>query len=209
MKNKKYHIIGIIILLLISFIVGRCTKSKEVTTITKTITIPETRGSFETPKVIVPESNEIKTVIQYKDTTLVIHQVNEELVNKYLESQEELERLKLYTNAISINNYKNTFDNEDIQLTILSKTEGKLLEVKPEYIIKEKKLPVTIEVPKEELLFRLNAGIYSTYSTELKTYDPGVKLDFINNKNHIISAGYSINKNVMVSYTIPLFKVNK
>lgn len=217
MKNnilKGIIIIGIIILI---FWLGRCTKECEIETIKTTITIPEKKGSFDSPKVLVPESNTIKTVIQYKDTTLVIPQVDQELVEKYLALQQENdltkrenEQLKLYTDAVSINTYKTNFNNEDIDLTITSKVQGKLLDIKPDYIIKSKTVTQDIQIPKnKEKVLSVNIGAYSTYSSELKQFDPGLKLDIIGKKGAVLSAGYSINKNVLVSYSIPIFSIKK
>lgn len=217
MKNNILKIvIGIGIIILIFFL-GRCTKECETETKTITITTPEVKGKFETPNVIVPESNTIKTIIQYRDTTLVIPQVNQELVEKYLALQQENDltkrenqQLKLYTDAVSINNYSTVFDNDDIKLTINSKTEGKLLEIKPEYIIKSKTINKEVEVNKpKEKVFTLNVGVYSTYSKELKTLDPGIKLDGQLKNGQIISAGISLDKNILVSYTIPIFSIKK
>lgn len=213
MKNNVLKIIGIIILIVGIFFIGRCSKECE----TKTITIktPEIKGEFKSPEVLVPESNEIKTIIKFKDTTLVIPQVNEELMQKYLALQnendiakKENEQLKLYSDAIKINTYKTNFNNDDIDLTITSKTQGTLLEIKPEYIIKSKN--ITTEIPKEkQKVFQLNAGVYSTYSKELKTFDPGIKLDMIGKKGSVLSAGYSIEGNIMVGYSIPLLSIKK
>jgi hypothetical protein len=217
MKNnilKGIVILGIIILI---FWLGRCTKECEVETVRTTITIPEKKGSFESPKVLVPESNTIKTVIEYRDSILVIPQVNEELIQKYLALQQENdvtkrenEQLKLYTDAISINTYKNNFNNEDIDLTITSKVQGKLLEVKPEYTIKSKTITQDIQVPKDkQKVLSFNIGAYTTYNKELKQFDPGIKLDIVGKKGAVLSAGYSIDKNIMVGYSIPIFSIKK
>lgn len=210
MKNNKYIIIGIIILLIASFILGRCTSNNKTEKINTTIVVPEKKGSFESPKVLIPQSNNIKTAIQLKDTIIYVPQVDQELVQRYLAQESELERLKAYTNAISINEYENVFDNEDVKIIIKAKTEGKLLELKPEYTIKAKSIPVTIEVPKpKERVFNLNMGAYTTYSQELKQFDPGIKLDLVGKKGSVLSAGYSIDKNIMVSYSIPILTIKK
>lgn len=217
MKNNTLKIAGVIILIIIAFIIGQCTKECEVETKTVTITVPAKSGSFESPKVLVPESTTIKTVIQYKDSTLVIPQINQELVEKYmaLESENdsnkrELARLKLYTDAITINTYENVFDNEDVKIIVKAKTEGKLLELKPEYTIKERTITKDIEIPKpQSKVFQLNVGVYSTYSKELKTFDPGIKLDLIGKRGSVLSVGYSVDKNIMASYSIPIFSIKK
>lgn len=215
--NRNIYIIGTVILLLIaSFSIGRCTKTCEVTPTTVTVTTPEVKGSFESPQVLKPESNNIKTVIKLKDSIVLIPQVNEELMQKYLalENQtntviKENERLKLYSEAITINNYNTPFEDDNIKLNIKSKTQGILLEVKPDYIIKSKTITTNVDLPKpKEKVFSLNGGLQLTFTKDLSKFDPAVKLDFVGKKN-VLSASYSKDGYISVGYTVPIFSIRK
>jgi len=214
-SNLKY-IIGSIILIVIFFFIGRCTKECDIVTKEITVTTPEVKGDFDTPKVLVPESNTIKTIIKFRDTTLIMPQVNQELVEKYLALQNENDAtkrenasLKMYTDAVTINNYNTPFEDDNIKLTIKAKTQGLLLEAKPDYTIKPKTITTNVNIPKEkQKVFSLNAGLQLASTKELSKFDPAVKLDLVGKKN-ILSASYSKDGYISVGYTIPLFSIKK
>jgi len=204
---KGSVILGIIIII---FCLGRCSKKCEITKINVPVTIPAKDGSFESPQVLVPiESKEI-TKILYKDSLIYVPTVNSDLMDKYIQTQEELDKLKLYADAIKINNYKQTFNNDDLELTIEAKTEGKLLNLKPSYTIKSKSLTLPIDIPKpKSQVFAMNVGASIQTTKDLSKLDPAVNLQLINKKGSIIGASYSVDGVIGISYTIPLFKINK
>lgn len=212
MNNKTNIGIGVIILLLIlSFFVGRCTKNSDTKIIETKVTVPEKQGSFKSDStILVPiQTKEVSKII-YKDSILYVPTINQDLVDKYLSTQEELDKLKLYTDAVKINKYETVFDNKDLKLTIRSKTEGKLLELNPEYIIKEQTVPISVEIPKpKEKIFSLNIGAGFNTTKDLAKIDPSIHLDFVNKKGNILSTSYSVDGVIGVKYSIPLFSIKK
>lgn len=210
--NKKTNIgIAVIIgLIILSFIVGRCTKDCSSKTINVPVTVPEKKGEFDTKDTtqLVPiQTREISKIV-YNDSIIYVPTVNQHLVDKYLQTKDELDKLKLYTDAIKINSYETVFDNNDLKLIVKAKTEGKLLELKPIYTIKEQTLNVEVPKPKEKI-FSLNVGAGLTTTKQLDKLDPSVHLDLINKKGNILSASYSVDGVIGVKYSIPLFSIKK
>ena len=214
--NRNLYILGVIILLITSFSVGRCTKTCEVIPTTVTVKTPEVKGHFDSPQVLTPQSTTLKTVIKWRDTVITIPQVNQELMEKYLALQNETDlvkkensQLKLYSDAITINDYETPFEDDNVKIVIKAKTQGKLLDIKPDYTIKSKSLTVPVDIPKPpERIFSLNAGLQLSSTKDLSKFDPAVKLDLIGKKN-ILSASYSKDGYISVGYTIPLFSIKK
>lgn len=218
MRNNIYKIVGIIIILGLFFTIGYCSRKCETEVKTITVTVPEKKGSFESPKVLTPESSTIKTIIKFRDTIISVPQVNEELLNKYLalENENDLikrdnDRLKLYTDAIKINKYKVPFEDDNIKLEIEAETEGKLITLKPaNYLIKSQNVKVDIDLPKpKEKVFSMNIGAGLTTTKQLDKLDPSIHLEMVNKKGNIIGASYSIDGVIGVKYTIPLFSIKK
>lgn len=212
--------LGVIIALLLivfSFFIGRYTKQCKTDVIYTKVTTPEITHKFDSPQVFVPETNAIKSIIKYKDTTIFIPQVNQELLDKYIalenendSNKKELIRLKMYSDAVSIKEYNTPFEDKNIKLNVYSKIQGQLLEQKPEYTIKSQDLtiPVTIPKPKEKV-FSMNVGAGITTTKQLDKIDPSVHLDLINKKGNILSASYSIDGVIGVKYSVPLFSIKK
>lgn len=173
--SNKTRIIAIIIALIIAFMLGWCSRKNDTKIINVPVKVPAKSGSFESPKILVPiDTKEVSKII-LKDTTIYIPTVNEDLLDEYLKTKEERDKLLLYADAIKINNYETKFDNKDISLTIKSKTEGKLLEIKPEYTIKEQELNIPVKVP----ITRDNFGflIGGKYNQNLDTRKANYELD--------------------------------
>lgn len=221
MKDTKRLLItiGIVFILLISsFFLGKCTSECKTESKQIEVTVPEKEGSFESPKILIPQSSETQTVIKFKDTILYIPQVNEELVNKYLALEKETdiikrenERLKLYTDAIKINKYKVPFEDDNLKLEVEAETEGKLLSLKPStYLIKSQKIQTTVDIPKpKEKVFSLNLGAGLTTTKQLDKLDPSIHLDLVNKKGNILSTSYSVDGVIGIKYSINLFNIKK
>ena len=218
MNKTIYIIIGSILLGTLLFFTGRCTKECPTTIKEVTITVPEKTGSFPNPTILKPISSDIKTVIQLRDTVIEIPQVNQELMNKYLALEQEnnsnkrdLDRFKMYADAISINEYEQTFDNDDVSLKVKAKTEGKLLELLiPEYKVKSKTYSTDVNIPKpKEKVFSLNIGAGLTTTKDLNKLDPSIHLDLINKKGNILSGSYSVDGVIGVKYSVNLFNIKK
>lgn len=188
-KDSRNRLIMIGIFVVIAFMLGWCSRGKPKTRIiNKEVTVPAKQGSFPSPNVLVPIDTREVSKIVLKDTTIYVPTVNQELVDKYLQTKEELEKVKLYADAVKINHYETKFDNKDLALTIKTKTEGKLLEIQPDWIIKEQKLTVPVEVPVVKDNFGFLIG--GKYNQNLDTRKANYELD----------AGFRVGKiNVIVS----------
>lgn len=210
MKNNTLKIVIVAVVIIGFFLLGRCSKECKTETKTVTVTVPQKQGKFESPTILKPQSTNIKTAIQFKDSIIYVPQVNEELVQQYLAQKSELERLKSYTNAIAINEYENVFDNDDVKIIVKAKTEGKLLELKPEYTIKPQTVTTNIDIPKpKERVFSMNIGAGINTTKQLDKLDPSIHLDLVNKKGNILSASYSVDGVVGIKYSVNLFNIKK
>jgi len=211
MSDKSKYFIGIIILLFIAFFfIGRCSKRCEVQELKIPVVIPAKSGSFKSPNILVPINTKEVTKIVYLDSTIFVPTVNQELVDKYLQTKSELDKLQQYTEAIRINNYETVFDNKDVKLTIRAKTEGKLLELIPEYTIKKFDTLVSAIVPKpKEKVFSLNIGAGLNTTKTFDKLEPTVNVDLVNKKGSILKASYGTEGTISVGYTFTLFSVKK
>jgi len=209
MSNKSKYFIGIIILLFIAcFFMGRCSKRCEIQEVKIPVIIPAKSGSFKSPQILVPINTKEVTKIVYLDSTIFVPTLNQELVDKYIETKSELDKLQQYTEAVRINSYETVFDNKDVKLTIKTKTEGKLLELIPEYTVKKLDTLISATIPKpKEKVFSMNIGAGLQTTKDLNKLDPTVNLDFVNKKGYIIGGSYSINGVISVKATIPLFSI--
>jgi len=214
MNTNPRLIIGVIIgVIIISFFVGRCSKDRPIQKIEMPVTIPAKTGEFKSPDILVPIQTKEVTKILYKDSVMYVPTVNQDLVDAYIKTLEENDKLKslnLYTDAIKINKYETVFDNKDLKLTVKSTIEGKLLELTPEYIIKEQNIIVPVDIPKpKEKVFAMNIGAAINTSKDLNKIDPSVQLQLVNKKGAILSASYSIDGVVGIGYSIPLFSIKR
>lgn len=211
MSNKtRLGLVITVLLFGVFFLLGRCSKTCRTQTLNIPVVIPEKRDSFPTKGDLVPIETKEITKILYKDSIITVPTVNQDLVDKYLQTKEELDKLKLYTEAIKINNYETKFDNKDLELTIKSKTEGKLLEITPSYVIKQQNINVPVEIPKpKERVFSMNVGAQITATKDLAKFDPSVKVDLVNKKGHILTGSYSLDGVIGVGYSVNLFDIKK
>ena len=126
---------------------------------TTTVTIPEQKGEFEAQKPVYITQTDTVYRTKWKTATDTIeisteNPVNDSLVLAYQNLQDSLERFKMYLDAIQIRKFKNTFEDEYLELTISGEVQGKLNWIKPDYKIKER----TIEVPQKPFSISAFAG---------------------------------------------------
>ena len=214
MKTNPRLIIGIVVgLIIASFFLGRCSRIRPIQEIEMPVIVPAKSGEFKSPDILVPIETKEVTKILYKDSIMYVPTVNQDLVDAYIKTLEENDKLKslnLYTDAIKINKYETVFDNKDLKLTVKSTVEGKLLELSPEYTIKEQNIIVPIKIPEpKKQVFAMNVGAVINTTKDLSKIDPAVQLQLVNKKGSILSASYSIDGVVSVGYSIPLFSIKK
>jgi len=200
-----YILIG---LLLLTIFLQRSCDSNIITPKNTTIVIPAKGGTF-----VKTKSNEIKydTIIKdtiiYKDKKIIIDNTDKTIVEKYLKATDSIGKLKILIDAVKIRRYSDTFDNDDIKLTIETETVGKLNWIKPTYTIKEK----TITVPEKtkETVFAMYGGIEIYNNLQLS--NPGVKVDLgiQNKKGDIFTGGYDMNQNIYIGFKKQIFNIKK
>lgn len=199
-SNIKYIIIGIIILI-ISFFIGRWTSPTE-TKIVK-VTIPESSG--KSPIIINPEPLiQFKDTLIYKDSLIVTENpFNKELADKYINLESETERLKEYIKSIEVRKYKIPFENDTIKIVGDVEVQGELRSLKYNWTIKERKLdiPVSLKRPTMNLLF----GGSVSNSIELNKFNINANLGLQRKNGDLILTSYGIfDKSVQVGYLVNL-----
>lgn len=151
MKIKERLIyIGVIIILLLALF--KCSGDTEYIEVPVEIKVPEVIGEFkkeESPKEIIRDS----IVYKYKYIDREIESKNplmEELLKEYelaVKENDSLKQAQLFFNSIEIRDYNSKFEDEYLSLEIVSKTQGKLLEISPSYTIKERIIKEDVKVP--------------------------------------------------------------
>lgn len=204
MKQKTIYVVFLVIALLFLFgVVRQCTQIKQIKQVT--VVIPEKKGSFEKPTKVDTFTRKPDTIYLQGKEIYTQNPVNKELVRKYLESQDTLGKLKLYLKAIEEVEQTSTFDDEDINLKVYTKTRGTLLNIKPTYTIKEKE--VKVDVPVKVPVFTLYGGgdvIVNNNNFALK-----VDLGIQNKKGTIFNLGVDNNKNYYVGAKFKIFNIKK
>ena len=199
-SNIKYIIIGIIILI-ISFFIGRWTSPIE-TKIIK-VTIPEVSG--KSPIVINPKPIiSIKDSLVYKDTIIYTENpLDKELINRYVKLESEKDKLIAYLNSIQIRKYKIPFENDTIKIIGNVEVQGELKSLNYDWTIKERKLdiPVNLKKPTMNLLF----GGSVSNSIELDKFNFNANVGIQRKNGDLILGSYGIlDKSIQVGYLINL-----
>ena len=196
-----------VVVVLLLFFRG-CKGETEPETIT--ITVPEKKSEFE--PVINPEPETIRVpfeVVKWKDTVIYKENpVNTELVEQYkkvLSDKDSILALQLYADAVAIREYNEVLEDSLIRTDNYFKTQGKLLEFKQEYTLKERE--VSLKTP--ETRFRLLGGIEAGNSLELNKFTAKGNLMFQGRKGNIMSISYDTDKRIWVGYNFTIFKIKK
>lgn len=161
----------------------------------ETITIPPQMGSvtIETPEPIVI----YKTIERAGKTEYVATEnpINQELLSKYNNSLDSIEKLKLYSLAITERKYIEIFNDSVQKITVESDVIGTLTKQKISYITKSKE--ITILKPSNRLEFYLGGNIavpiVNPAGSLLDPLAVGLELEMLTNKN-IFKIGINTNK---------------
>jgi len=178
---------------------------------TDNITIPEKKGTFEPqePKYVYRDSLIYLDSIVYKDTTIYIdNPINKNLALEYKAAKDTIEKLKLYLDAIQIRQFKNTFEDSLLKLTISGEVQGHLNYLQPDYTIKERH----IEITNTELVFRILLGGQIESNEAFNDLDYNLNLSLQNKRNRIYGIGYSrkFGQNYYsIRYEHPIFELKK
>lgn len=159
-----------------------------------TITVPKIEGEMDRqePSYVPPPDTVYVTKWWTAEREIKIetqNPVNDSLATAYQNVKDSLERYKLYLNAIQIRKFKNTFEDENLDLTITGEVQGELRYLKPDYTIKEQQLEIPDPTKKTYLRFLVGAEIQSSVNLEGLNFSAGVGVQ--NSKGHIFKVGYS------------------
>ena len=143
-KDRNFHLMFVIVVLIALNIV-QCTSS------TKTITVkvPEKKGSFQTDTVIKHVQGKTIYKTKFKDSVIYVeNEVNKDLVEQYTELQSEFDRYKLFLDAVKIQSYTNTFEDNYITAEVSGSVQGEVKSMALNYTLKARKVETKIKKKK-------------------------------------------------------------
>lgn len=199
-SNIKYIIIGIIILI-ISFFIGRWTSPVE-TKIVK-VTIPATSG--KSPIIINPKPlTQVRDSLIYKDSLIITENpFNKELADKYISLESETARLKEYINSIQIRKYQIPFENDTIKIVGDIEVQGELKSLKYNWIIKQQIYDIPVEIKKPTINLLLGGSVSNT--VKLDKFNINANVGIQRKNEDLILGSYGIlDKSIQVGYLINL-----
>ena len=199
-SNIKYIIIGIIILI-ISFFIGRWTSPKEAKIVK--VTIPELSG--KSPIIINPKPLiQFKDSLIYKDSLIITENpFNKDLADKYINLESETERLKEYIKSIEVRKYKIPFENDTIKIIGNVEVQGELKSLNYDWTIKQKTLNIPIEIKKPTMNLLLGGSVSN--SIELDKFNFNANVGIQRKNGDLILGSYGIlDKSIQVGYLINL-----
>lgn len=204
-KNIKI-IIGITILLILMFFVGKCSNSPE--TIIKTITLPAIKGNSDTIYKPISNTKIIKNNYIYKDSVIAHDkEFDKEMVDRFSKLNSEYEKIKSYIECSEINTYQVPIEDSIIKSTINVKVRGELVFLQRDYILKERKIDVDIKVPKT--VFKMNAGVGLITSTNLDKLTPTANILLTNYKGNTLIFQAGLDKSIQVGISMKIFEIKR
>jgi hypothetical protein len=192
--NKKYIIllsIGVLIGFISSYFIFKETKEYINVPIKIEVPVPVIEEKFDT--IYLP--SKIKNNKPIIDSTYY---------KKYINLKTSIEKDSAYKEAITINEYRPTFEDKNIKIDVYSKVRGELLENQISYKTKPRNIIVDtiikIPVPKKSELYVGGEVVLPTNPIIAKTPSIIIGGAFVNkNHNKIYTGGYDfINKSAKV-----------
>jgi hypothetical protein len=149
-----------------------------------------------------------------RDGSKTEHTAENELLSKLLAENERLKcdfekasdslKLIIYNQAIQLNSYTQTFDDENITGTASGIVRGEIQSMKFDYTIKEKK----IDTPKpKETAFRLLGGLEAGINPTIGNFAAKGNMMFQNKKGNIFSASYDTQNRIWIGYSASLLNI--
>tara|TARA_R110000823_G_scaffold11645_1_gene39386 strand:+ start:1336 stop:1935 length:600 start_codon:yes stop_codon:yes gene_type:complete len=199
MKNIKNIVLVVLVLLAAYFIYDKITAPEnEIQYVDVVIEVPVPGIPGEIQHDTIAEPYEVK----------VPNPLNNELLQKYNKTKDSLERLKLFTDAITIRNYNEIFEDSIQTINVVSKVQGRLLDQDPTYFVKPRTIildtVIPVLVPKK---FKVFVGAeLGIPSQDLDVTNTIIKANLLlkNRKDNIMSFGFDTNKTVWLGYNIKL-----
>lgn len=128
---------------------------------------------------------------------------NQDLDQAFMNANDSLQQI-IYRQAITLNAFNHTFDNDTISATVKGIVRGEIQSIKLDYKIK----PRTIEVPKQkEVIFRMLGGVEVGATKDIDKFNVKASAGLQNRKGNIISVGYDTDQRIYVGYTTSIFSI--
>jgi hypothetical protein len=165
LKLNKSLILSIAIVILLVCNIKQCskpTKSKSIT-----VEVPEKKGSFKLDDNILNLPVKRKDSIIYKTESKdsIIYTENKfniKLAEDYQALKSEFDRYKLFLEAIKIQNYSKTFEDDYFTATVTGEVQGEVKSMAFDYTIKPRTIQTDIEVRNYRFVIGPQVGVSYT-----------------------------------------------
>jgi|GEM_PF-3420342 hypothetical protein len=179
LKLNKSLILSIAIVILLVCNIKQCSEPTKTETIT--VEVPEKKGSFELDDNILQSPIKGKDSIIYrtkfKDSIIYIeNKVDEKLAEDYQALKSEFDRYKLFLEAIKIQKYSKTFEDDYFAGTVSGEVQGELKSMAFDYTIKHRSMQTDIQVRNYRFVIGPQVGV--TYTADGFTPYLGVGLTY-------------------------------
>jgi hypothetical protein len=165
MKIDKSLILSIAIVILLVCNIKQCSDSTKPKTII--VEVPEKKGSFELDNNIlqwpIKGKDSIIYKTEYKDSIIYIeNKVDEKLAKDYQALKSEFDRYKLFLEAIKIQNYSKTFEDDYFTATVTGEVQGEIKSMAFDYTIKSRSIETDIQVKNYRFVIGPQVGVAYT-----------------------------------------------
>lgn len=165
------------------------------------VVIPEKKGEFTDYKPAEIECDE-DFKLQLKDS--IIHIIKEEVDKKKKEFEQLPSKKKdsVYSEAVKPRVYRNTFKDDNVEITYTATTLGTLENLDLDYLIKpiDTLIPITVNKPRTHILF----GGSMRVNTYLDKPVYSVSAGLLTKKKNLIQVSYDTDKSIQVGYMIKI-----
>lgn len=167
------------------------------------VNIPEKKGEFNDYKPAELDDCEGE-VFKHQLKDSIINIIKEEVDKKKKEFEQLPTKKKdsIYNEAIKPRVYKNTFKDNNVEITYTATTIGTLENIDLDYLIKpiDTLIPITVDKPKAHILIGGSIGV--TDRLDKQVY--GVSAGLLTRKRNLIYVNYNTDKSIQVGYMIKL-----
>jgi len=165
MKIDKSLILSFVIVILLVWNIKQCSEPTKTKTIT--VEVSEKKGSFELDNNILqwPVKRKDSIIYQdkFKDSIIYIeNKVNEKLAEDYQALKSKFDRYKLFLDAINIQNYSKTFEDDYFTGTVSGEVQGEIKSMALDYKIKTRIIKTDIEIKNYRFVIGPQVGIAYT-----------------------------------------------
>ena len=135
-------LVAVVVLAINPKFISTDTKVKVVTR-DSIVKVPAINGEFNKPDNIQEIPSKTKDSIIYRENKVYVEsKINKDAVKRYIDAED---KLREFTDAIRQRDYTTDFSDDNLELTIRTSVEGKLISEVPKYKIKEKEVKVQIK----------------------------------------------------------------